>query len=315
MRWLDEPVLHESVSHESVGTAREHDTGRPHPGVLAARVLAVVSLLAIAAIGLQGRRGLDWSRLTEAPDVGWAQLVLGGIGVALVLIALRHLVRVWRRMRPPPPEDDATEVEPVVMHWLGWVIGSVVVVAAMVASYLLLRLLIGNVTGGGDAELEGPDGVSVPTSTGGLLPLLLGLVTMLAVAALLTRAMRDRTPTRDPADLEDERPLDAATLAGAVVAAGQAMEAHDDTRAATIAAYRVMAAALARRAGWTPADTPTELLDRAVAAGLVSRGAALELTELFREARFSRHELPAGARHAAEAALARVSAELAVSRA
>ena len=93
------------------------------------------------------------------------------------------------------------------------------------------------------------------------------------------------------------------------------MEVHDDTRTAIIAAYRVMAGQLGEGAGRLPSDTPTELFDRAVAAGLVSRGAALELTELFREARFSRHELPAETRGAAEAALSRVSAELVVSRA
>jgi hypothetical protein len=92
------------------------------------------------------------------------------------------------------------------------------------------------------------------------------------------------------------------------------MERHDDTRAAIIAAYREMAARLSPAAGDRAADTPTELLDRAVSAGLVSRGAALELTELFREARFSRHALAPTARGAAEAALARVSAELGMTR-
>ena len=39
------------------------------------------------------------------------------------------------------------------------------------------------------------------------------------------------------------------------------------------------------------ADTPAELLDRAVGAGLIRSDAALRLTELFREARFSSHPM------------------------
>ena len=89
-----------------------------------------------------------------------------------------------------------------------------------------------------------------------------------------------------------------------------------DARAAIVAAYRAMAshldAQLARSGGGALAsDTPTELLARAVAARLVSSGPAAELTELFREARFSRHPMGAGERARAEAALAAVRAELA----
>jgi len=292
-----------------IGTGRTPP--RPHPAALIARALVVVSLLALAAVGLQGRRGLDWNRLTAVPSVAWAQLVLAGIGVALVLIVLRHLVRAWRRMRPPPPGEDERTVEPHHLHWLGWVVAGVVVVAGMTACYLILRVLVGGMPEGDGTSAETSDGDPAGAATGGLLPLLLGLVAMLAIAALVTRALRGR-PAPEPVSLDDEGDLDAATLAGAVVAAGRAMEAHDDTRAAIIAAYRMMATALARGAGPRPSDTPTELLDRSVAAGLVSRGAALELTELFREARFSQHELPAHARGAAESALARVSAELAV---
>jgi hypothetical protein len=59
------------------------------------------------------------------------------------------------------------------------------------------------------------------------------------------------------------------------------------------------------------ADTPDELLARAVAAGAVRGGAAGRLTALFYEARFSTHPLGAGQRDAASAALDELAVELA----
>jgi Domain of unknown function (DUF4129) len=59
------------------------------------------------------------------------------------------------------------------------------------------------------------------------------------------------------------------------------------------------------------ADTPDELLTRAVAAGVVRGGAAGRLTALFYEARFSTHPLGSRERDAASAALDELAAELA----
>jgi hypothetical protein len=60
------------------------------------------------------------------------------------------------------------------------------------------------------------------------------------------------------------------------------------------------------------ADTPDELLARAVASGIVRGGAASRLTALFYEARFSTHPVGAGQRDAASAALDELAGELAV---
>jgi hypothetical protein len=59
------------------------------------------------------------------------------------------------------------------------------------------------------------------------------------------------------------------------------------------------------------ADTPDELLARAVAAGLAQGPAATRLTRLFYEARFSTHPLAQGERDAAEQALTELAAGLA----
>jgi hypothetical protein len=57
-------------------------------------------------------------------------------------------------------------------------------------------------------------------------------------------------------------------------------------------------------------DTPTDLLERAVRDGRLSPGPARTLTDLFREARYSHHPMPAARRDDAARALARVSDDL-----
>ena len=281
---------------------------RPTTAALVARAVAVVCLLGIAAVALSGRRGLEWDRLTQVPDVAWAQVVVGAAAAALVVVAVRRLWLLWRKLRPKRRERPApTDGEPVSLLYR--IFAAVVVAASVAGCYLVLRLVLDRVPDAGPTGPDAPEGPSSAGSPEGLLPVLLGMVVVLAIAVTVA-VLHRRASAADP---EEPDGADAEVLADAVVAAEQAMERHDDTRAAIIAAYREMAARLSP-AGNRASDTPTELLDRAVSAGLVSRGAALELTELFREARFSRHALAPTARGAAEAALARVSAELGVTR-
>lgn len=272
----------------------------------------MVSLLGIAAVSLSGRRGLDWDRLTRVPDVAWVQVVLGGLAAGLVLVAVRRLIQLWRKLRPRRPEPPTqTEGRPV--PWLGWLFAAAAVAATVLACYLVIRLVLDRVPNPGGTGADSPGAPGAVGSPEDLLPVLLGMVAVLALAVMVAVRYRRRSvsPT---ADVSDGNP-DAELLADAVVAAEQAMERYDDTRAAIIAAYLEMAARLSPAPGHRASDTPTELLDRAVSVGLVSRTAALELTELFREARFSRHQLAAETRGAAEVALARVSAELVMARA
>ena len=274
-----------------------------------ARAVAVVSLLGIAAVALPGRRGLEWDRLTHVPNVSWAQVVVGAVAATIVLVALWRLVKLWRKVRPKRPEGPSAADGPPT-PWIAWVVAVVVTVGGMAGCYLLIRLILSRVpeSGAGDQGAEDEPAQADPAD--GLLPVLLGMLAVLAVAvALAVLLHRVAVEPEDEAAAEGE---DAAALADALVAAGQAMDRYDDTRAAIIGAYQEMARSLGREAGRRPSDTPTELLERAVSAGLVSRGAAQELTDLFREARFSRHALPAEARGAAEAALDRVAAELAM---
>jgi hypothetical protein len=100
-------------------------------------------------------------------------------------------------------------------------------------------------------------------------------------------------------------------LARAVESGRMALRDIDDARAAIIACYVAMEQTLAE-AGATrgAAETPDELLVRAVAAGLVPQGPAGLLTELFYEARYSTHYMPTSKRDQAERALADIAAQL-----
>jgi hypothetical protein len=109
-----------------------------------------------------------------------------------------------------------------------------------------------------------------------------------------------------PITAEDDEP----GLREAVESGYSALRGLDDARAAIIACYLAMEDSA--RAG-TPrgaADTPDELLARAVARGLVHGGAAARMTELFYEARFSSHPMLPADRDDAEGALAELAASL-----
>ena len=160
-------------------------------------------------------------------------------------------------------------------------------------------------------RLTPPASVHFPLSA--VLYTLLGLVLLAAIAACVLLLIRHR-----PADQDALPPEDASLAEGertelrAAVQSGQrALAELDDARAAIIACYLAMERSLAAAgADRTEADTPAEFLDRAAAAGLVRTAAAGQLTGLFYEARFSRHELAGAERSAAEHALRQLDADL-----
>ncbi len=103
-------------------------------------------------------------------------------------------------------------------------------------------------------------------------------------------------------------------LARAVESGRAALRELDDARAAIIRCYVAMEQSLAGAgAERGVAETPDELLARAVEAGLVPRPPAERLTALFYEARYSTHPMPAAQRDEAEHALADLAAVLPVS--
>jgi Domain of unknown function (DUF4129) len=97
----------------------------------------------------------------------------------------------------------------------------------------------------------------------------------------------------------------------AVEAGRTALTGVSDARMAIIACYLAMERSLGQAGtARAAAETADELLARATAAGLLHGAAPAELTALFYEARFSRHDVPEGARTRALAALDVIVADL-----
>jgi hypothetical protein len=148
-------------------------------------------------------------------------------------------------------------------------------------------------------------------------PILWGLLIAVLVAAILLTilwASRQRRGDR-PEPFTDDLAEDSAGLRDAVESGRAAFATLDDARKAIIACYSAMENTLAERGtARRAADTPDELLARAVSGGIVgglAAGAAEELTTLFYEARFSTHPLGVEQRDAARQALDYLADELA----
>jgi len=157
-----------------------------------------------------------------------------------------------------------------------------------------------------------PDAVGVAVGHDVLIGLLIAAIALAAILIWRRRRAWARLARRDDlAEEETGTPADPATAARAVGSARLALRDLDDARAAIIACYLAMEESLAEAgAGRGAAETPDELLARAVAAGLVSAAPAARLTALFYEARFSTHPMPAHRRDEAERALADLAATL-----
>jgi hypothetical protein len=157
---------------------------------------------------------------------------------------------------------------------------------------------------------------SVPPSTPFHFPLgaiLFGLLIAILVAAIAISiwwSARLRRPVA--VGLAEDLAEDSEHLRDAVEEGRAAFAELDDARAAIIACYVAMERSLADRgAARNAADTPDELLARAVTSGVVRGPAAERLTGLFYEARFSSHPLGPDHRDAARQALDGLAAELA----
>ncbi|MDQ1600220.1 MAG: hypothetical protein QOD68_1694 [Actinomycetota bacterium] len=289
------------------------------------RAVAVVALLCVAAVALRARQGLDWEQLAEPVEVRWARVLLGTILLLVLISIARRMLKRLRRPRPPRPgDDDHAEPEGEPISWQLKLLFGLLVLAALAVAFFVVSSLTPPQApppprprqipfDNGSSTPGGPD-----ARTSWTVLVLVALV--LAGSALATRWAARRA--QDPAgqeDLDEAQEDEVDLLVAAVDAADEGLHRHADPRAAVLAAYAAMAGqlsgGLARRGrAARRAATAPELLDRAVAAGLVDGAPARTLTELFREARFSEHPMGEDARRSALDCLARVRGELAARR-
>jgi hypothetical protein len=138
------------------------------------------------------------------------------------------------------------------------------------------------------------------------------IAALAALAVLIIRLLRGAEPAAEvSANPPAAPPTDDEALADALDAGRCALDG-DDARDAIIACYAAMEVSLSNAgAARRLADSPADLLQRAVRHDLLREGPSSDLTALFREARYSTH--PMGADHlaAAHRALDAVTADLA----
>jgi hypothetical protein len=289
-----------------------------------ARLLPLVLLVVLVIVGLRGTVDAPrWDGPLKADGVAI------GIALEVVLAVLIIIVRVRdvgakRAAERAVFVDVDKEIEPpeALRFTLRYVLtGGFVAVGVVLISNLHLHFFVP-----GNRRLRLPTirrlkpprntkpghsgpmfDVHIPWGTIGYA--LLVVLLLAAIAISIWWSTRQRRPALLP-EIPDDG-VSAEELREAVESGRAALAALDDARAAIIACYAAMERSLAERgAARGVADTPDEVLARAVARGVVRGDAAPRLTALFYEARFSTHPVSVGQRDVALAALDELSAEL-----
>ena len=286
-----------------------------------ARLLPLGLLVVLVIAGLRG----------AVPAPGWnGPLRAYGIpiGIALEVLCCAGLIAVHVREtaarraaagRPYTGEDRDIEPQEALRFTLKYVLGvCMLAIGAVLISDLHLHFFTKPrsrpptaptlIKGLPKPRTQASGGSAFHLPLGPILYGLLVVALVAAVAISIWWSTRLRRPAA-PLVIED---VSTEELREAVAEGRAALAGIDDARAAIIACYVAMERSLAERGtARASADTPDELLARAVAAGVVRGGAAGRLTALFYEARFSTHPLGSGQRDAASAALDDLAGELA----
>lgn len=289
-----------------------------------ARLLPLGLLLLLAIAGLRGQTAAPgWDGPFKAHGVLIGLLLEAVLGVLFVTTLVRDTAA--RRAAESAPAADAAAGPgvPAALRWvLKWVLGAgMLAVAGVLIGNLNLHFFTGirprnlpPLRAGVPTPKLTP-GRSVPVTVrlplDSILYALLIAALVAAVAASIWWSSRLLRPSAaaPEADLAE----DTGELRDAVAEGRAALAELDDARAAIIACYVAMERSLADRGTErAAADTPDELLGRAVTSGIVRGPAAGRLTGLFYEARFSSHSLGPEHRDAAREALDDLAAELEV---
>lgn len=278
------------------------------PDRLPARAALATLLLLLAIAGIRA----------AGPAVGLdlpARPVVIGIGAGLEAVLAGLLVALhWRR---PEPSGLAARLRPMLRGTLATgliAIPSAILIAGLGKIHRRrpsppARLHPGHHLGKLHLGRASHGTVSLAIVQYLLVALL--VVAIIVAAILLWRRRRPWALRSRPGVETDEETGTPADLARAVDSGRVALRELDDARAAIIRCYLAMEESLAEAgAARRAAETPDELLARAVADGLVHGTPAGRLTALFYEARFSTHPMPGSRRDEAEHALADLAATL-----
>jgi uncharacterized protein DUF4129 len=290
-----------------------------------ARLLPLVLVVVLVIAGLRGEVSAPrWNGPLKADGVAIG-LALEVILAALLTVTLRRDAAARRAAERRPYTREDVDIEPAaaLRFALKWVLGAcMAAVAVVVITDLHLHFFR---PGAPPKPVRAPRGYltqrSQPPRAGSGFavhipwgPILYGLLVVVLLAAVVISIWWSSRLRRAAAPLVIED-VGAEELREAVESGRAALAEISDARAAIIACYVAMERSLADRGtSRAVADTPDELLARAVATGNVRGPAASRLTVLFYEARFSTHPVAAAQRAAASAALDELAAELAAAQ-
>lgn len=263
-------------------------------------VLAALVGVAMVALAPSSPR-----RVTAEPTGSstWLSLtIIAAFTVPALVLVVIAVVRFRPRRAASPPRETRMSGNP----WLGTLI-LLAFLAIAVGTVALLRPSRREP----DPATDPPPTATDPAPDPGPPDDQPWFVVVLAIIAVLLAAaafVRRGSPARPERPLAAPRPL-----ATAVEKALRAVvRPATDPRTAIIQCYAAMEEALASVPGATPrpADSPSEVLDRATEAGAIRGAEAWRLVELFDEARFSRHTMSEPDRAAAQRSLRLILAEL-----
>ena len=302
------------------------------------RVVALIVLMIFVAAALRGYLPAQEHAVHREPGSSLAALVfvISALSAALALLTIAVIARL-RDPRPAAPRDgDLSELlgtgtgRP---NWRVLLIGLGVIVAWLLIVMLLSRL---SVPHGATPSAPAPEPTTSPSAhatappppqqhsqnnTGDVVGILLAatvpmLLIIVAGSAIMARRRWKASTPSTIADDHIERPpapeRTESLVRAAEVGLAEIGDLNREPREAIIACYAAMERELANVPGAAPQDfdTPTEVLVRAVEHQALHADHAVELVNLFEEARFSPHVMSERHREVAVQVLQLVLAEL-----
>jgi hypothetical protein len=300
------------------------------------RVVALIVLLIVVAAALRGYLPAR-DRMTHA-EPGSSRAALVFIVVALSATLTLLAVAVIARLRDPraaaPKTSDLSDMLGTGMGRPSWrvvLIGLGVIIAWLAIAMLLARLWApqsATPSQATPATSTAPSSHTAPpaqprrprNNNGDMYAILLtsAIPTMLLlVAGTIISSRRQRQGSKGVAfddDVESSPPVrrSESLVRAAELGLAEMTDLSREPREAIIACYAAMERELANVPGAVPQefDTPTEVLARAVEHHALQADNAIQLVNLFEEARFSPHVMNEGHRQVAVDVLGLVLAEL-----
>jgi hypothetical protein len=309
-------------------------------GKPAGRVVAVLVLLILLAAALRGY--LPAHHASRPEEVGGSRaammFLVAALSATLALVAFSIIARLRDPRTVAPSSADLSEM-------LGG--GSarpslrvVLIAVGVVVAWLLITILLSRLFAAPDVGLSAPQPDSSTTpplspsgggqtpkpqprhkptgdSLGTLLAFVPVLLILFAGGIFVSRRRRPPATPRTESHSRVDSPVPETTSESLVRAAEVGLAAMADLsrepREAIIACYAAMERELANVPGAIPqdADTPTEVLARAVEHHALHADNAVQLVNLFEEARFSPHVMDEGHRETAVRLLELVLGEIA----